>query len=104
MEVWIVNSGIEYWLRGCYILPMTLGEALLIARRRAGLSQAEIAEAIGVSGAFVSMIERDQKPFPRDRLERLPESIREVVTEAMAADLEAQAARLRGNDEATRGI
>ncbi len=76
---------------------MTVGEALLLARRKLGLSQAEIGEAIGVSNAFVSMIERDQKSFPPDRLGLLPDEVREAVTEALAVELDAQAARLRGN-------
>ena len=74
---------------------MTVGEALLIARRRLAMSQADIGHAIGVSHAFISMIERDEKSFPAERLERLPPSVRIAVSEAMAADLEAQAAKLR---------
>ena len=67
---------------------MTLGESLLLARRRAGLSQGALAKAIGVSAAFLSMIEHNQKPFPPDRLAGLPPTIREAVTEAMVIQLE----------------
>jgi transcriptional regulator with XRE-family HTH domain len=74
---------------------MSVGETLLVARRRAGLSQKDLADAIGVSGTFVSYIEYGRAPFPPERLDRLPEGVREAVAEAMIAEAEAKIERLR---------
>ena len=74
---------------------MTLGETLLLARRRIGLSQTDLARAMGVSVAFLSAIERDRKSLPAARLALLPSELRDAVTEAMVAQKEAEIAELR---------
>lgn len=74
---------------------MTIGETLLLARRRANLSQAALARDMGISAAFVSMIENQKKRFPVDRLERLPREIRGAVIDALVAQKEAEIVQLR---------
>jgi len=74
---------------------MTLGETLLLARRRIGLSQTALAQMMGVSPAFLSYVERDRKPLPAARFALLPPELREAVTEAMVAQKEAEIAALR---------
>jgi transcriptional regulator with XRE-family HTH domain len=61
----------------------TLGETLMLARRRAGLSQAFIANALGVSGAFLSAVERGKKRLPAHHLPLLPQAVRRDVAEAL---------------------
>ncbi len=47
----------------CYILVMS-GEALRQAREAKGLSQGDVAEALGVSQAYVSMLEKNRRSVP----------------------------------------
>lgn len=68
---------------------MMPGEALRLSRRRAGLSQREIAEALGVTPAMVSYVEHDERKFPQDRLSLLPDEVREAVVAALLAEAKA---------------
>lgn len=90
-----VNGIDETFLRRYIWRMMSVGDALLLARRRAKLSQLEIAAAIGVSAPFVSMIERGYKVFPPDRVNLLPARVRESVSAALVAQKEAEIAELR---------
>jgi transcriptional regulator with XRE-family HTH domain len=72
----------------------TLGETLMLARKRAGLTQTSIAKTLGVSKAFISYVERGEKKFPVERLEMLPEPIRRAVAGSMVEQRQAEIAEL----------
>lgn len=48
---------------------MTMGERMMLARRRAELEQSDVAEALDISRALVSRWERDQSIPRADKLE-----------------------------------
>jgi len=80
---------------------MNVNEALLLARRRSGVSQVALAGELKISPAFLSMIECQKKRFPARLLDRLPQGIREPVLEALVSEKEAEIAQLRaGNGHA----
>lgn len=49
------------------LFELTLGERLRTARVRAGLSQQQMADALGVSRPLISAWEHDKEPGPRHR-------------------------------------
>ena len=52
-----------------------LNEALLVARKYWGFTQAELAESMGVSQAMISDIERGSKAVSMDMLDRYSEAL-----------------------------
>jgi hypothetical protein len=78
---------------------MELGEAMMLARRRANLKQGVVAAAWGVSPQYVSMVELGRKPFPVERLDQLPRVLRDAVERVMIQVLEARISALRRNLE-----
>ena len=53
-------------------MPKTVGQQLQVAREKANLSQAELAEAVGLAPNHVARLERGEKAFPRfDTIARL---------------------------------
>jgi transcriptional regulator with XRE-family HTH domain len=72
---------------------MTLFEA---ARERQGLSQAQLAAALGVDRSFISFIERGERPPSADVLDRLCDVLGFTAEErSEALRLAAEAARAR---------
>lgn len=57
--------------QGLDILPASSGHALAIARRKAGWSNRELAKAIGVSPAMLSLWEREKNVIPRWRADTI---------------------------------
>lgn len=75
-----------------------LNEALRVARKYWGLTQAELAEEMGVSQAMVSEIERGNKSVSMDMLERYSEALGIRQSELMffAEEIEAQCPAAKG--------
>ncbi len=60
-----------------------LGTIIAAARRRAGLTQRQLAYILGITEHHMGHIEQGYRGFPYGRLDRLPWSIREPVIEAL---------------------
>lgn len=73
----------------------TVGEALMLARRRSGLLQADLSGMLGVSKAFISKVERGRSPLPAKHLATLPEDIRRAVANAMLEAHETEGEEIR---------
>ncbi len=76
---------------------MNFGEKLRIAREKAGISQADLARALGVGQPFVHRIERGIKPLPHDRLPLIPQPMYSAIIQALIDDLNEQIAVLRAS-------
>lgn len=63
-------TGFAEYNKLCYYLAMS-GEALRQAREGKGLSQADVATSLGVSQAYVSMLEKNRRPAPAALKRRL---------------------------------
>ncbi len=50
---------------------LVLGRALAALRRRAGLTQAQVADAVGISNTFVSQVERGHRGLSWRTLNRV---------------------------------
>ena len=72
----------------------TVGESLMIARKRAGYSQGDLARMLGVSISFMSQVERDRKHLSYDRLALLPAEVRVAVIEAMMSRMDIERKQL----------
>jgi transcriptional regulator with XRE-family HTH domain len=60
---------------------------LAAARARAGLSQAQLAAAVGVSRPMVAMVESGQKPAPADLLGKIAARLGLVFSAKITAEL-----------------
>jgi transcriptional regulator with XRE-family HTH domain len=72
-----------------------VNEALREARIAAGLSQNDIARALGVSQPFVNDIEHGRRELGEKHYEKLPQPIRAAVMKAVVADLQERLAKAR---------
>jgi transcriptional regulator with XRE-family HTH domain len=70
-------------------------DALRNARIFEGLTQREIANALGVSTAFVNDLEHGRRELGRRHFVNLPPGVRQWVVDAAIADLEASIEELR---------
>lgn len=59
------------------------------------MTQAGIADALNVSEAYISLVERGRRPFPVHLAEYLPCQIRREVIEALIIEHEARIDQLR---------
>jgi transcriptional regulator with XRE-family HTH domain len=75
-------------------------EALIEARKKAALSQRQVADALGISYQFMNDIERGRRPLGEQHYEKLPEAIRTAVIKAAKAELRE---RLRKLDRIGKG-
>jgi transcriptional regulator with XRE-family HTH domain len=64
-------------------------QALVEARKAAGLTQQQLAEHLGISQPTLAQIETGRRPLPRERYGRLPKAIRRRVVDAAIAELKA---------------
>ncbi len=73
---------------GAIISAMSrIAEALREARIAAHITQKDLARLLGVTQAFISLIETGRKPLPPQHYEMLPDPIRVPVAKALVADL-----------------
>jgi transcriptional regulator with XRE-family HTH domain len=70
-------------------------QALVEARKQAGLTQKQLAEHLGVAQATLADVERGRRPLPRERIAKLPKEIRRRVIDAALDELRRQTAELR---------
>lgn len=75
---------------------MTVADILVSARRAAGLSQKDVAEALGISPTFLSDIERGRRAFGEKHLPALPSAMRGPVADALLAEHTKAIARIKG--------
>jgi transcriptional regulator with XRE-family HTH domain len=64
-------------------------QALVEARKAAGLTQQQLAEHLGVRQPTLAAIEKGKRPLPRERYAKLPKAIRRRVVDAAIAELKA---------------
>jgi predicted transcriptional regulator len=62
-------------------------DALRKARVAAKIKQGDLADALGISQAFLSDIERARRELPEQHYEKLPEPVRAAVIKAAKAEL-----------------
>ena len=74
--------------------PLYLGPRIRRLRRELGLTQLEMATDLGVSGSYVALLERNQRPVTADMLLKLARTYRLDVTELGAEDSAAYADRV----------
>ncbi|WP_170002518.1 helix-turn-helix domain-containing protein [Pseudopontixanthobacter vadosimaris] len=74
--------------------PLFLGPRIRRLRRELGLTQMEMAADLGVSGSYVALLERNQRPVTADMLLKLARTYRLDVTELGAEDSAAYSARV----------
>jgi transcriptional regulator with XRE-family HTH domain len=76
-------------LRGMRSLRLGMeNEAIRGARKAAGLTQAQLAELVGVGQPFVAQIEVGTRPLPADILARMPSAIRDPLVRARIKELQ----------------
>jgi len=70
---------------------MTVSSALRAARTESGLTQREVAAALGITAQYMSDLESGRRTMPEKYIERLPDVIRRrvasVLTESKLAEL-----------------
>ena len=64
-------------------------QALVEARKAAGLTQQQLAEHLGIRQPTLSAIEQGRRPLPRERYSNLPKAIRRRVINAAIEELKA---------------
>lgn len=69
--------------------------ALREARKAAGYRQKEVARIVGVSAAYICVLETNKLPFPEGMVARLPRDMRAPVRDALIRNHEDAIARLR---------
>jgi transcriptional regulator with XRE-family HTH domain len=79
---------------GYHSAMTTLGHALMEARIAHGLTQAQLADRIGISQTFLSDIERGVRELPPARRALLPPPIRSAVLAAERSRLLARLAEI----------
>ena len=62
-------------------------QALVEARKVAGLTQQQLADHLGIRQPTLAAIEKGRRPFPRERYGQLPKAIRRRVVDAAIAEL-----------------
>ncbi len=67
---------------------MTIEETLRAVRKTAGLTQQQLADAVGLSPQYMNDIELGRRAFPVRLLDRLPLQIRVAVASALADEYE----------------
>ena len=75
---------------------MEIGTILAAARKRAQLTQRELAQRLGISATYLSDMEQGRRAFGEKFLDDLPPDIRAEVRPAFIAEYEAAIARLNG--------
>jgi transcriptional regulator with XRE-family HTH domain len=70
-----------------------VSEAFREARIAAGMTQARLAQALGVSQPFVNDIEHGRRELGEKHYEKLPQPIRAAVMKTVVADLRERLAR-----------
>jgi len=83
-------------------LRMVLGHRIREARRRVGLSQAELAECIGIHQPSVSCIENGRTPL-RHNLDRIVEATRTPLYRLLEAPTEEELDRIAAHQPDGRG-
>jgi DNA-binding XRE family transcriptional regulator len=73
----------------------SLGTILTTARHKAGLSQRDVAEAMGISPQYLCDLELNRRPFPVSRVKDLPNAVRPKVAAALMLERINQADELR---------
>lgn len=74
--------------------PLYLGPRIKRLRRELGLTQQGMADDLGISGSYVALIERNQRPLTADLLLRLARTYRLDVAELAADDGQDYARRI----------
>lgn len=74
--------------------PLYLGPRLRRLRRELGITQQAMAEVLGISGSYVALLERNQRPITADLLLRLARAYQIDVADLAAEDSEDYARRL----------
>lgn len=83
------------------MMSMQFGALLYLFRSRAGISQAELAKSVSLSGAYISTVENSKRrPPPPKTVDRLSEALQAATTEREL--LRARAAIERAYDFADR--
>ncbi len=70
-------------------------EALENAREQAGLSQRELARALGISAPFMNDVLQGRRELGHKHFDKLPDAIRGPVIDAALAELQDQADKLK---------
>ena len=73
----------------------SITDVLIEARKAAGITQQQLAEHLGVTQGTLADVERGRRPFPRERIAKLPKAIRRQVINAAIDELRHQIAELR---------
>lgn len=78
---------------------MKIAAALVEARKSAGLTQKDVAEALGVGVTYVSDMENGRRSFGEHYLPALPKAMREHVARAMVAEHRDAISRIQSGAE-----
>lgn len=73
---------------------MEIGTVLAVARKRAEITQKDVAQMLGISPQYLSDIEQGRRAFSERYLDRLPSGMQEEVRAAFIAGHEAAILRL----------
>jgi transcriptional regulator with XRE-family HTH domain len=79
---------------------MNLGKSIRLCRTNIGLSQADLAEKVGVSVSYISLIEKNKRDPPLSTVERVAAALGVPVT--VLAFLAAERGELKGVPEELR--
>ncbi len=61
-----------------------VGETIRVERRRAGLSQEELAEKVGLNRNYIGEIERAEKKITLETLQRVAKALKLRITDLVA--------------------
>jgi predicted transcriptional regulator/DNA-binding XRE family transcriptional regulator len=73
------------------VAPSALGAKVRALRRRRGLTQAQLADRLGISASYLNLIEHDKRPLPAPLLIRLAEVL-SLDLKALSAEHDARTA------------
>jgi transcriptional regulator with XRE-family HTH domain len=76
---------------------MDIGTVLAVARKRAEITQKDVALMLGISPQYLSDMEQGRRAFNERFLDKLPTAMRDEVRAAFIAEHEAAIERLTGN-------